>query len=594
MANSVLQPEAVRRHLERALASSGFVRSERLSRFLRFVVEHHLEGRDEALKESVIALEVFGQQDYDPRQDSIVRTEAGRLRARLADYYVGPGSADLVIFDLPKGGYVPVFRCIDAVPAPVPVPGRPPARRHWLLPVAGVCALLLSGVTWWWITAKSAPITIAVLPLQNLNQDPATDYLSDGLTDEIIRNLSIIEGLAVRSQTSSFVFKRQPRNLHDVGKQLDADYILEGSVLRSGNQLRIDTQLVRVRDDVTVWSGKYSREMTDILNIQEVISQGIVNSLRLKLGRGRRRYETSPEAYDVYLRARALDNQRTLPGPEQLALYQEVVAKDPSFAPAYAGIAVAYAFSSGTYNNLDRQEDLLAKMRAAAEKAVQLDPLLAEAYDALGMVYARDGKWDLSERSFRRAIELDVNNSAAYGDYSLYLLLVLGRTQDAIKELKIGEKADPLSSKLHYFLAYGLMAANRYEEAAAQCEKMLPEVPSRNECLGRARFGQGRTAEALQLLPNTGNKGFLGYVYARAGQRDAAEKVATENARNPFNQALAFAGLGDKDRTFEALDRMAAQGPVRIGRLLNIPEFAFLRGDPRVKTLRRKVGLPEN
>jgi hypothetical protein len=195
-----LEPQAVRRQLDRALASANFARSERLSRFLRFVVERHLAGRDDELKESVVAMEVFGNRDYDPKQDSIVRTEAGRLRARLAEYYGGPGSGEPVVFELPKGGYVPVFRLIEKASAPQ----KTRSPRPWLLPVLLGCALTVGALVWWWVHAKTTPIAIAVLPLRNLNQDPASDYFADGLTDEIIRNLSIIDGLAVRSQTSSF------------------------------------------------------------------------------------------------------------------------------------------------------------------------------------------------------------------------------------------------------------------------------------------------------------------------------------------------------------------------------------------------------
>src|SRR5437879_10988583 len=161
--------------------------------------------------------------------------------------------------------------------------------------------------------------------------------------------------------------------------------------MRSGQQLRINAQLVRTRDDFPLWSAKYDRELADVFAIQEEISRGIVNTLRLKLGRGRRRYETSTEAYDLYLRARALGNSRQSIGP-----LEEAIAKDPSFAPAYAALAATYAYRSGT--DADRP-DLLVKMRAAAEKAIQLDPLLAEAHDALGVAYARDGQWEQSEKS---------------------------------------------------------------------------------------------------------------------------------------------------------------------------------------------------
>src|SRR5258707_13844958 len=162
-----------------------------------------------------------------------------------------------------------------------------------------------------------------------------------------MRNVSIIDGLAVRYQTSSFTFKGKPQNVRDVGKQLDAEYILEGSVLRSGQQLRINAQLVRASDDFPLWSDRYDRELTDIFAVQDEISRGIVNSLRLKLGHGRRRYETSTEAYDLYLRALSLEIQRGFPGLIQsVDAFEEVIAKDPSFAPAYAGLAVAYAARS--------------------------------------------------------------------------------------------------------------------------------------------------------------------------------------------------------------------------------------------------------
>src|SRR5262249_12595632 len=144
-----------------------------------------------------------------------------------------------------------------------------------------------------------------VLPLINLNQDPATDYFADGLTGEIIRNLSIIDGLTVRSENSSFAFKGKPQKAREAGRELEADYLLEGAVLRSGPQLRINVQLIRASDDSPIWSDRYDRDLKDIFAIQDEISRGIVNNLRLKLGRGRRRYETSTEAYDLYLRARA-------------------------------------------------------------------------------------------------------------------------------------------------------------------------------------------------------------------------------------------------------------------------------------------------
>lgn len=592
--------QAVRRQLDRVLESPGFSRNERLPGFLRFVVEGHLDGKDHELKESVIAITVFGRRpDFDSRLDPVVRTEAVRLRARLNEYYIKEGSADALVIELPKGGYVPRFREVEEErQVTAPNPEESPARFGTLFWVAlGLAGLVigLAVVGWWWSQRRSAPIAIAVLPLENTGHDPANDYFADGLSDELIRNLSIIDGLSVRSRTSSFALKGKPHNIRDAGQQLHADYILEGSVLRAGQQLRIDVQLVRVRDDFPLWSGRFDRDVTDVFVIQDEISVGIVNNLRLKLGRGRRRYETSIEAYDLYLRARTMPNQRGRPWAREAAgIYQQVIAKDARFAPAYAGLASAYAASSAQ-GFRDDHADELTEMRAAAENAIRLDPLLAEAHDALGMVYMRDGKWAQSEASFRRAIELDRSNSGAYNDFSTWLLLPLGRIDEAVHQLRQAEKADPLSSYIQQRLAAMLIFAGRYEEAAAHCA-------SEGECLGRVRLGQGRIDEAIQILSTfdtLATKGplvyprYLGYAYGRAGRREEAEKLATAVAPNAFSQALIYAGLGDKDRTLEALDRVAELGAVRIGQALNSPEFALLRGDSRVKTLRQKVGLPE-
>ena len=444
-----LDAQAARRHLQKILESPGFSRNQRLSGFLQFVVEGHLEGKDHELKESVIANEVFGRRpDFDSKLDPVVRTEAARLRSRLSEYYMNEGKADALVIELPKGGYVPRFREVEADDqATAPVSQETPPRlstRFWV--VLGLAAFVVGLTTagWWWIRHRSAPIAIAVLPLENTGRDPANDYFADGLTDELIRNLSIIDGLAVRSRTSSFGMKGKPRNIRDAGQQLQAAYILEGSVLRAGQQFRINVQLVRVRDDFPLWSGTYERELTDIFAIQNDIAVAIVNNLRLKLGHGRRRYETSVEAYDLYLRARAQPNQRDRePALKAAGYYQQVIAKDPSFAPAYAGLASAYAAISS--QGFSDHGDESMQMRTAAEKAIQLDPLLSEAHQALATVYARDREWARSEESFRRAIALDPSNSLTYSDLTLGLLLPLGRIEDGVHEMQLAEKTDPLS-----------------------------------------------------------------------------------------------------------------------------------------------------
>jgi len=584
-----LNPELVRQQLVRILSSAGFTRNERLSRFVRFVVERHLEGRDRELKESVVGVEVFDRRpDYDPRQDSIVRTEAARLRVRLAEYYEVDGRNDPLILELPKGGYVPVFRERQLAPA------ERKSRLSRLSLAAGITGLsiTLAVAALWTIQRRSAPITIAVLPLDNLSRDPADDYFADGFTEEIIRNLSVIEGLAVRSRTSSFAFKGNLRNIREAGKQLQADYILEGSVLRIGQQLRVDARLVRVGDDFTLWSGRFDRELTNVFAVQDEISRGIVNNLRPNLGGGRRRYETSIEAYDLYLRARSLSSRQSV------AVFEEVIAKDPSFAPAYAGLASAYAVRSVQFP-LDHPRDEVAKMRTAAEKAIQLDPLLAEAYDALALADARDGQWKQAEESFRHAIQLDPNQSRTHYDYGYWLLAVVGRLDEALQQLRTAEKMDPLSAVIQRDLAEVLFSIRRYEEASEHCRKLPADMPYKNQCMARVWLGRDKAGEAVQalvddpdLLRNPQARGFLGYAYAKVGRHTDAENMcASSHFAN--EQALIFAGLGDRERTFEALERMADLGAQRVGVYLNYPEFGLLQDDPRIKAFRRKVGLPE-
>ena len=560
-----------------------------------------------------------------------LNTAIKRLRDALADSAESPRYVET----LPRRGYRFIASVEEAIPAVAP--DAPPSngavqaeaasfakpaedalagakaglrpRSFWgltLAAVAGLALLLALNLPSLRhrVQGKTIPPqiqSIAVLPFKNLSSEPDSDYFSDGLTDEIIRNLSIIDGLQVRSRTSSFAFKDKPRNIHEVGAQLDATLVLEGSVLRSGDKLRINAQLVRVSDDVPLWSERFDRELKDVFAIQDEISRGIVNSLRLKLGRGRRRYETSLEAYELYLRARMNSASRSLsPSNYQqtIDLFEEAIAKDPTFAPAYAGLAWAYAVQSVWFAG-EHPPDELVKMRAAAEKAIQLDPLLAEAHEALGVAFARDGQWEQSEKSFRRAIEINPNGSDTYIQYFFFLLAPLGRNEEALQGMRVAEKADPLSPYVHDFLARSLISAGRYSEAAEYCMKLPADYPYKQMILARAWLAEGRTGDAIQILvndkahlDNPQERGLLGYAYARSGRREDAEKMVSAS-QYANEQALIFAGLGDKDRTLDALDRMADRGALRVGQWLNFPELAFLRGDPRVKALRKKVGLPE-
>ena len=465
--------QAARRQLERLLESRSFARSEQLSRLLRFLVERHLEGRDEEIKESVIGVEVFGRRpDYNPKFDPIVRTEARRLRARLTEYYQNGGSSDPVRIDLPKGGYVPLIRPGIEVVTPVavgPVVTKAP-RRVW----RGVIAL-------------------AVLALA-----------------------------------------------------------------------------------IVGWT---------------------------RLGSRSRRPVANAEAYDLYLRGRTLLKRPALRGVEDsIDLFTQAISKDPLFAPAYAGVAAGLAARSGfePFNEVERSA-MLEKGWASAVTAVRLDPRSADAQDALGMMQARTAQWPQAEASFRSAIKLAPRDPQWRENLAEFLLLPLDRKHEAIAELLTAVALDPGDRAIHSALVNPLSAVGRFEESDSHCLRAAENDQQAGTCWSTSLLRQGKADQAIRTLEASqtghvlepGAAQALGIAYARAGRREDAERMAALAPRLA-SKAQIYAALGDQDRTFEVLDHMVAMGPIRMGRdYLNTSNFAFLRGDPRLKALRKKVGLPE-
>ncbi len=479
-----------------------------------------------------------------------------------------------------------------------------PRFLYWRNTAVALVVLAVLATGSWWLFRQNARLyTIAVLPFKNLSAEPDSDYFSDGLTDEIISDLSIIDGLQVKSRTSSFFFKDKPSNIHEVGSQLGANFVLEGSVLRSGDRLRINARLVRVSDDVPLWSNSFDRQLEDVFSIQDEISRSIVNQLRLKLGQGQRRYNTNLEAYDLYLKAQTLSDNSVFPeGRDKLLVgissFEEVIARDPAFAPAYAGLATAYGQLSITPRSFSPDE-AYAKMRAAAEKALQLDPLLAQAHAGMGLVYARDHNWQDSERSFRRSIEINANLSESRKDFAFSVLFPLGRLDEAVRELRKAVELDPLSAQVHDSLDYVLVSAGRYDEAIENCRHILLAHPNDNaaeQLYARALLQKGRLNEATAIFEKqdqdgTGSPGFLGYAYAMAGRPADAKKVAAKYPEWPWVHVFVYAGLSDKDGVFQSLKKMAAIHDPRVGVYLTYPELALLRGDPRLTEFRQSLGM---
>jgi len=318
--------------------------------------------------------------------------------------------------------------------------------------------------------------------------------------------------------------------------------------------------------------------------------------------RDRLRHKTSAEVYHLYLRARAFQVLPSVSGIESsIDLFRQAITKDPSFAPAYAGIAAGYAARSG-FDGFDaaQRADMFARGWAAAEKAIQLDRRSADAHDGLAMMQARHAQWGPAEHSFRRAIELAPRDPLWRDHFAMFLLLPLNRVEEAIRELGVAEELDPLSPQTHSTLRLALRSAGRFDEALFHCQKAAQNDQQRSDCWAENLFQQGKNDEAVRILEAAWSGHLLepgghilGIAYAKAGRREDAERVAARLPRLA-SKAQIFAALGDRDRAFEMLDRMVPMGPARIGRdFLISPNFAFLRGDPRLTVLRRNAGLPK-
>src|SRR5262245_17700309 len=463
----------------------------------------------------------------------------------------------------------------------------------------------------------SSPI-LAVLPFKSLSDEPGNDDFVDGLTDEIIRTLSAIQGPHVRSRGSSFVFKAEPRDLRDVGQQLGVNLVVEGSVLRSGNKLHVNARLIQVAGSVSLWSDQFDREFKDIFAIQDEISRAIANELGLTLGRGQRLYETNVDAYELYLKGRVLigrrgrDNVDGAVSPMSLEkaaeVFRQVLVKDPEYAPAHAGLATAYGLMSllptGPPGTTFRPVEIFDTIiRPAAVKALELDPQLADAHAAMALVHVRDLDWPAAQKAFQRALELNPSLTHVYTSYSYSTLRPLGKHHEALRFLRVALENDPLSLDVQREIGAVQLDAGQYEEAINTLERVRavePDFPYVDIHLAAALVLAGRPAEALPVFeridrrsrrPRRAPQWALAYV--ALGRRAEAEALAAEHADGlPSGQVAIYAALGDKDRAFDALQRMAATQPLRMPLQLAMPAMAPLRGDPRFTSLRERFRLP--
>lgn len=451
---------------------------------------------------------------------------------------------------------------------------------------------------------------IAVLPFANISPDPADEYFSDGMTEEMISTLAKVRGLEVISRTSVMQYKNKPRSVVDIGRELNVGTLLEGSVRKAGNKVRITVQLIEAGSDRHLWVENFDRNLDDIFAIQSDIAGNISQALRVKLvsAESAKRLTENIEAYTLYLKGRSLWNKRDREGVlGSLKLFQEAIRIDPDYARAYAGLADAYHVAAH-YDFMDGA-DGLTKSKEAATKALELDDTLAEAYVSLGAGLFHDMKYEEALRKYRKAIEVNPSYATAHQWYSECLREV-GRMKEAMEEIERARELDPLSSAVT--LSAGIMyhQTGRVDEAIAVCDKVIENEPTFaysywNRALCFMYKGMKERAyadfEASHKLrrDEDEHKVNLAFLYGWFGEREKAlpmieELIPKAGKSSVREQGIAncYAALGDREEFFRWIDKAISAKRITVADLRSSPVYVKVREDSRFPEIFKKLGLP--
>ncbi|MGA3202819.1 MAG: hypothetical protein ABSF12_10025 [Bryobacteraceae bacterium] len=604
-----LRASEVRQQLDRILSNAAFSGANRRSRLLRFLVEQTLEDNGESLKESVIATEVFDRAPgYDPQIDSVVRVEVGRLRTRLAEYYDKAGVEEPVRIEIPKGGYRPVFVFREGVEEPLA-----PARVDWKWIAVGVAAIaIVAGLAVWRIrSAPASPATIAVLPFLNLSGNAGDEYLSDGISEELTQALADFSDLRVVSRTSAFQYKGKGADVREIGRNLRAGAVLEGSVVRRGGQLHVIAQLIRTSDGYHLWSHNYEGTLAEFPAVEAAIARATRDSLvpspaadALKDVATTR----NPEAHDLYMRAVYEFNQRTEASTRQaIDLARQAAEKDPAFAQPF----VLMAAGESQLTTLQAQAPRAGAERAWEDiaKALALDPANSGAHAQKALLaYTDHWDWPQAEKEFQLALAGGSHGSAEnlYG----WCLITRGRFEEARRRLQMAAELDPLSLGPQLNQIELLMVERKYPEAKRKVEQILRTAPANPVALSQAaaigfwqRDCAGATAASRKLLeayPQAPGPRLsaLAADYV-CGHTDEASAATRELFRHPsgylspYSMAGAAAIGGNADSTIEYLQQSAELHEPRLMMLKWDRVFEGVRQDPRFIALERRLGLVE-
>jgi TolB-like protein/Tfp pilus assembly protein PilF len=611
-ANADVRADEVRAYVGQLLASPVFSGSARRAQLLHYLVERSLAGEGDRVNEYAIGVDVFGKPDsFDPRTESTVRTEFSRLRQKIKEYYKADGSTDRVRIDFLPRSYVPVFTFPDAeAPEETAVRRRFPGR--WLLAAAAALVVAAASIAAFrFLRPGGEPIhSIVVLPFVNLSPDHHDDYLADGITEELTNQLAQSKNLRVVARTSASLFRGKAADIREVGRQLNVDTAIEGSLERVGDRIRITAQMNRTSDGYHVWSNSFETSADDVLAVQQQISRSIAAAVA---GLGRRSADTSladstqdPQAHDLYLRAR---HELALSTPDSyrqaLVLLDRATAKDPDYVNAWIAIAVTHW--QLWHLSIAPPEQEVPLVRAALEKALALDPSCGEARGLLANIIAScDRDWPRAEQEFRRAIAdgAQAPTRAFYG----MLLAAHGRFREGQEQLRLAEDLDPLggSPRFDQFLAFYL--EHNYNEAKRVLHGILELYPDRFD----ARYMLGATAMVERDCAEV-NKEFtwcarqfpapttkIGLALASACVGDQAkaraylaqaEEPDAAGYASPYQLAVGYEAIGDKQAALALLEKSAQLNEQQILYLKYDQLFDSLRTEPRYIALEKRVGL---
>jgi adenylate cyclase len=566
-------PEEILKEVDRIRASEGFRNSQRLQRFINFAVQSTVRGSLDQLKEYVLGREVFDRNsDYDPRLDSIVRVEAQRLRRKLREYYETEGATDPVLITFQAGSYVPGFAYREIVPEAWSIGTEEQLDRR----------------------------TVAVLPFLNLSPEPDQEYFCDGITEDVIYMLSRSAELKVIGRASTFAFKNTNCDLREIGARLRAGTLLEGSVRRSGNQLRISAAMLDSETGHVNWANSFDVALGEVFAVQQEIARAIATALRVRVtagGQGKlARGAPDIEAYLLYLKGRQAWNEMNLSAYRtSIRHYERAISLYPDYASPYAGLADAYCYLA-LWSGM-RPRVALPKAQDAALKAIQLDDDLAHAYTAAAaarLFY----EWD-----FHGALAMAKNSTVSepcYGfGWHVYgsCLLASGKCEEALACFQRAVELDPLSLRANRSLGWVLYLLRRYDDAEKYLMAAVTLAPDSSEtrCLLAHLFVQqdcipdalNQARQCQDAHPNPVTLGALGVCLARSGQSAEATHVvgqllemSTVEYVDPYILVQTYLALADVSQALEFTEKMLEERTPHAVFLEIDPAFDLIRADP--------------